>query len=66
MEKVMMNDDQLENVTGGTMIPYQVQPGDTLQAIAKKFNVSVEQLEKWNNIQDVNLLTVGQPIKVKF
>ena len=34
--------------------------------IAKKYNVTIEQLVKWNNIQDPNILTVGQQLKVKF
>ena len=66
MEKTKMNDDQLDGVTGGSIIPYQVEPGDTLTAIAGKFNVSVDQLVKWNNIKDQNMLMVGQQLKVKF
>jgi membrane-bound lytic murein transglycosylase D len=31
---------------------YEVQKGDNLYYIAKKFNVSVEDLKKWNNIED--------------
>ncbi len=66
MNKVAMNDDQMDQVTGGTILPYLVQPGDSLSAIAKKFNVTVEQLMRWNNIQDPNFLTVGQQLKIKF
>ena len=66
MDKVMMNDSEMDAVTGGTMIPYQVKSGDTLNDIAKQFNVSLVQLMKWNNIQDPNLLVVGQTLKVKF
>lgn len=66
MDKVKMNDEQLDAINGGSIIPYQVQAGDTLNMIAKKFNVTPEQLMKWNNIQDPNLLLVGQQLKVKF
>lgn len=66
MDKVKMNDEQLDAINGGSIIPYQVQAGDTLNVIAKKFNVTPEQLMKWNNIQDPNLLLVGQQLKVKF
>jgi membrane-bound lytic murein transglycosylase D len=31
---------------------YEVQKGDNLYYIAKKFNVSVDDLKKWNNIED--------------
>ncbi|MGL2965446.1 LysM peptidoglycan-binding domain-containing protein [Flavobacterium sp. XGLA_31] len=34
---------------------YQVQKGDNLFSIAKKFNVSLENLKKWNNLEDMNV-----------
>ncbi|MBO5555576.1 MAG: LysM peptidoglycan-binding domain-containing protein [Oscillospiraceae bacterium] len=66
MNKEKMNDDQLDLVTGGSILPYRVQPGDSLNVIAKKYNVTVEQLQKWNNISDPSMLTVGQQLKIKF
>ena len=33
MNKVAMNDDDLNAVSGGTILRYQVQPGDTLDFI---------------------------------
>ena len=66
MDKVAMNDELLDQVTGGSMLPYVVQAGDTLSAIAKKYNVTLEQLMKWNNIKDPNYLVVGQQLKILF
>lgn len=66
MDNVKMNDDQLENISGGSVIPYLVQPGDTVSAVAAKFNVSMDQLMKWNDIEDPNMLMVGQQLKIKF
>ena len=66
METVKINDREMEQVGGGTVIPYVVQPGDTLGAIASRFNVSVDQLMKWNDIKNPNIITVGQQIKVMF
>ncbi len=43
---------------------YQVVPGDTLYSISKKFNISVEDLKRYNDIQD-NALSIGQNLKVK-
>lgn len=43
---------------------YTVQKGDTLSAIARKFGVSVADLQKWNNIADPNLIKVGQVLIV--
>ena len=66
MDKVKMSDDQLDLVTGGSILPYRVQPGDSLGVIAKKYNVTVEQLMKWNDIKDPSMLTIGQQLKIKF
>ena len=48
MNKVAMNDEEMDQVTGGSILPYAVQSGDTLAKIAKKYNVTMEQLIKWN------------------
>ena len=64
--KVAMNDEQMNQVTGGSVLSYIVQPGDTLGAIAKKYNVTIEQLMKWNNITNPDILMVGQQLVIKF
>jgi LysM repeat protein len=66
MEKEILNDSLLEQVDGGSRIVYQVQPGDTLESIAKKSGVSMEQLIRWNNIQDPNMIQVGSKLTIKF
>ena len=66
MEKNMLNDEQLNEVSGGTKIPYVVVAGDTLTAIAQKNNVSLADLMRWNNIQDPNLIRVGQQMILKY
>ena len=66
MDKVAMNDELLDQVTGGSMLPCVVQAGDTLSAIAKKYNVTLEQLMKWNNIKNPDILTIGQRLVIKF
>ena len=66
MDKVKMNDESLDQVTGGSILPYRVQPGDSLSIIAKKYNVTVEQLKQWNNIENADIITVGQQLKIKF
>ena len=43
---------------------YTVQQGDTLYSLAKKFNLSVDELKKLNNLSD-NAINVGQKIKTK-
>lgn len=44
---------------------YVVKKGDTLSAIAKKHKTTVTALAKLNNIKNVNLIYVGQKIKLK-
>lgn len=43
---------------------YTVKAGDTLGEIAQKFNTTVNELARKNNISDVNLIYVGQVLKV--
>jgi len=43
---------------------YTVVKGDTLYSISKKFNISIEELRKKNNLSD-NSLALGQRIIVK-
>ena len=44
---------------------YKVVRGDTLSGIAKRYNTTVNYLAKLNNIADVNLIYVGQVLKIK-
>lgn len=66
MNKIAMNDDALEIVSGGTILPYVVQPGDSLQTIAAKYHVTPEQLAKWNDFGNTNNIQAGQQLKIKF
>ena len=43
-------------------VTYTVVRGDTLSAIAKKYNTTVDALAKLNNIKNVNLIYVGQKL----
>jgi LysM repeat protein len=43
---------------------YTVQRGDTLSEIAERYETTVEQLAKWNNIPDVDLIRAGQKLIV--
>lgn len=44
-------------------IEHTIQKGDNLSAIARKYNVSVEELKKWNDLEDVTV-KLGQVLKV--
>lgn len=43
-------------------VTYTVKRGDTLGAIAKKYNTTVSNIAKLNNIKNVNLIYVGQKL----
>lgn len=62
----MLKDEDLVNVVGGTKIPYCVKYGDTLEQLAKTFHCTVEDICKWNNIIDPNVLEVNQKLIFKF
>jgi LysM repeat protein len=64
--KIAMNDDELDLVSGGTILPYVVQLGDSLQTIAAKYHVTPEQLVDWNNLQNTNSVQAGQQLKIKY
>lgn len=44
-------------------VVYQVLPGDTLYSIAKKYNVSEEEIKEYNNLNS-NLLTINQILQI--
>lgn len=48
--------------TGGTT--YTVKAGDTMYSIANRFNTTVSKLAAANNIVNVNLLRIGQVLKI--
>ncbi|MBQ6514488.1 MAG: LysM peptidoglycan-binding domain-containing protein [Clostridia bacterium] len=43
---------------------YTVEKGDTLNRIATRYNVSVDDLVRWNRIPNQRLLIVGQRLKI--
>ena len=61
-----MNENELNTITAGTKIPYIVQKGDTLGNQAKKFRCTVEDICKWNNIENPNDILVNQVLKIYF
>lgn len=52
------------NQTSGNSSTYTVKKGDTLNSIAKKYNTTAANLAKLNNISNINLISVGQVLKV--
>ncbi len=48
---------------GNTLISHKVQRGETLFAIARKYQVSVTQIKEWNRLTSTNL-SVGQLLKI--
>ena len=44
---------------------YTIKSGDTLSGIAKKYGITVSQLQSWNGIKNANVIYAGQKIRVK-
>lgn len=55
----------MRNGSGSSAATYTVKKGDTLSAIAKKYNTTVSELAKLNNIKNVNIINVGQVLKLR-
>jgi membrane-bound lytic murein transglycosylase D len=52
------------NTLDDSYINYTVAKGDTMYSISKKYNVSVEDILKWNNKKDNNL-KIGEIVRIK-
>lgn len=62
---VWLNDVKESNASGVIRsLSYQVRNGDSLARIAGRFNVTIAQIEKWNQINRGNYLQPGQRLKL--
>jgi LysM repeat protein len=52
------------NLPRGQLVPYIVQPGDTLAGIASLFNSTVDAIVTANNLANANAIQVGQQLKI--
>lgn len=64
--KVKLDDDLLDNVWGGSKIPYIVKTGDTVGAIADKFHCNIDDICRWNHLLDPNKIWKDQILTLKF
>lgn len=64
-EKELFLNELSNSNTDTTSDTYTVVSGDTLSAIAQRYNTTVDTLKNLNNIADVNKIYVGQVLKVK-
>ena len=79
-DQVKVNDSELEDVAGGAggwqkyakgtyvnygnYIVYTVASGDVLSGIAPRFGVTVGQIQLWNNINNPDVISVGQKLTI--
>ena len=79
-DEVKVNDSELEGVSGGAgnwqqyakgtyvnygnYIVYTVARGDVVSGIAIRFGVTNDQIKQWNNLKDVNVISVGQKLTI--
>lgn len=54
--------DETEYKTGN--IIYTVKKGDTLSELALRFNTTVQEIAELNNIQNVNLIYIGEKLRI--
>ena len=75
MEAVELNPEELERAAGGKYRPlppkegyivYQIQRGDTLGKIARRFNITADEIAVWNpKISNKNLIYAGDYLYIK-
>lgn len=58
-QKLLVTDKKIDNETN----KYKIEKGDTLYSIAKKYNTTVDQIKKLNNLQS-DILSVGKTITI--
>ncbi|HLW19212.1 MAG TPA: LysM peptidoglycan-binding domain-containing protein [Cyclobacteriaceae bacterium] len=46
-------------------LSHKVQPRETLYAISRQYQVTVDQLREWNNLNENSILSIGQVIIIK-
>ena len=54
--------------TNSPSIPmtYTVKTGDTLSAISRRYNLTVNQLQSWNNLSNADLISPGQTLTLQL
>ena len=58
--------DEVQNIVNGSAVKYHiVESGDTVSELASENGTTIQQIKDWNNIEDVNLIYVGQRLRVK-
>lgn len=57
--------DEVNRILASEPKYYVVKNGDTLSEIADEFGTTVDQLVKWNNIYNPDLIYVGQKLRVR-
>jgi LysM repeat protein len=62
----ILDDSMMDQVSGGSVLPYTVKAQDTIESIAAENHCTVEQLMAWNHIKNPNMLTAGQVLKIKY
>lgn len=65
--KNIAKDRSKKSKTKENTTEYIVKPGDTLFSIARKYNVSIDDIKRWNNLTDFRAenIRVGQTILIK-
>ena len=54
-----------QNLQGSPGSPYyNVERGDTLSSISRKFDVSLSQLVQWNQLENADTINIGQSIQI--
>jgi len=61
-ECLMDTSMKVQNSCSSKTITYVVKPDETIETIAKKYNVSIEQIRSWNSLTDSSSIHAGDEI----
>lgn len=64
LEGLQDTETQVSQKPRSEIIEYEVESGDTLSSVAKKFGISSDTLKWANNLEDVNSIKPGQTLKI--
>jgi len=63
---VLLSEEEMKNSNhakhNGEFILHRIKPGETVGAVARRYNVTPQLIASWNGLADINKIRAGQPL----
>ena len=66
MNKAALSDESLDQVTGGTILPYTPKSGDSWTKLETEFHVTAAQIRAWNNLPENSPVPIGKTLDIYY